>query len=91
MTTLKPILTEKSLNLADQGKYSFWVPTNANKFQIKKLIEETFGVNVQSVKTQTKRAITKRTIRGRLTTKSAKKKAIIKLKEGDKIDIFGKN
>jgi large subunit ribosomal protein L23 len=43
---LEPIITEKSMSAAKEGKYTFRVDRNVNKHQIKQLVEKVFGVNV---------------------------------------------
>ena len=47
----KPIITEKSMNATAEKKYTFKVDVNANKVEIKKAIEEIFGVKVEKVNT----------------------------------------
>ena len=83
-----PILTEKSLNEAKNGKYSFWVSPSLNKFEIGRLVKETFGVNVVSVKTANAKKMIKKNNRGKMTIVPAIKKAIVELKDKEKIDLF---
>lgn len=89
---LSPLITEKMTNItADKGKYGFLVNPKANKIQIAKAIEEKFNVHVTDVKTINHQGKTKTQFRksGRFTGKTAKfKKAIITLKEGEKIELF---
>jgi large subunit ribosomal protein L23 len=76
---------------ADKGKYGFLVNPKANKIQIAKAIEEKFNVHVTDVKTINHQGKSKTQFRksGRFTGKTAKyKKAIITLKEGEKIELF---
>lgn len=83
----KPIFTEKARELAKEGKYVFEVSEAANKNEIKKALEEMFGVEIIKVnilKTPKK----KRNFRGFLGWKKGLKKALIKVKEGQKIEIF---
>lgn len=89
---IKPIISEKSTKAADtQNKYSFVVAKDANKITIGKAIEDYYNVTVVDVNTvimpaKAKSRMTKTAvIKGR---KPAFKKAIIKLAEGDSIDIF---
>lgn len=84
---IKPIFTEKSMQKAKNGIYSFWVLPTLAKNQIRKLIEEAFEVKVGSVNTQNYKKMVGRSMRGKKVTKVAKKKAMITLKTG-KIDIF---
>jgi large subunit ribosomal protein L23 len=85
---LKALLTEKSLEKAKNGKYSFWVDKGLTKYQIKKLINETFGVNVIDVRTVNIKGEIKRTNRGSIKTIKPQKKAIVTLKEKEKIELF---
>ena len=89
---LKPIVTEKMTDQGETlGRYGFVVDKKANKIQIKKAIEEMYGVNVVAVNTITYSGKNKsrytRTgiISG--TTKSYKK-AIVTLAEGETIDFY---
>ncbi|MDR1155929.1 MAG: 50S ribosomal protein L23 [Bacteroidales bacterium] len=89
---LKPILTEK-LTAQEEPlqRYGFMVDRTANKIQIKKAIEEMYGVTVASVNTmryagKNKSRFTKA---GVIAGKSnAYKKAMITVKKGDKIDFY---
>jgi large subunit ribosomal protein L23 len=89
---LKPIVTEKmTAQGEDMNRFGFIVAKNANKIQIKKAVEEMYGVNVVAVNTMVYAGKNKsrytRTgiINGR--TKSFKK-AIVTLAEGDTIDFY---
>ena len=86
---LKPIITEKSMNLMSEKKYTFSVHTQATKTQIKEAVQKMFdGVKVESVNTMNMDGKTKR--RGMTFGKTAKtKKAIVKLTADSKdIEIF---
>ena len=48
---LKPVITENSMDLLSDKKYTFKVATDANKIEIKKAVEEIFGVKVEKVNT----------------------------------------
>ncbi len=85
---IKPIFTEKSLRLAKEGKYAFWVADDANKPGIKSEIARTFGVRVVSVKTIKVGNEVGRNAKGNKYAKIGGKKAVVTLKDGDKIDIF---
>ena len=80
-----PIVTEKSNTLnAEQNCYTFQVSVNANKIEIRKAIETIFNVSVIRVNTLCQKGKVKRM--GRFSGKRADwKKAIVKLKAGDKI------
>jgi large subunit ribosomal protein L23 len=89
---IKPLVTEKMTDLMErENKYGFVVDHNSNKIEIAKAVEKRFEVNVVAVNTikykgKTKTQFTKR---GRFTGKTPQfKKAIITLKEGQKLDLF---
>mgnify|MGYP001007021063 CR=1 FL=1 len=85
---IRPLVTEKAVNLAqEQNKYTFYVHRRANKVEIKRAVEELFNVKVMAVNTMTVKGKKKRV--GRFVgLKPLRKKAIVTLNEGDKIDIF---
>ena len=89
---LKPIVTEKmTLQGEALNRYGFVVDKRANKVQIKKAVEEMYGVTVNSVNTQRTagKLKTRYTKAGVIKGRNAShKKAIITLKEGDKIDFY---
>lgn len=72
---IKPVFTEKSTADAKKGKYTFWVEAGAGKRQIKSEIGQIFNVDVRKVRT---------------LKISGGKKAIVELKEGQKLDIYEK-
>ena len=85
---LRPVVSEKSYGLLDEGKYTFVVATDANKTQIKQAVEEVFRVKVTGVNTLNRQGKRRRTRFGwgkRVDTK----RAIVTLADGDRIDIFG--
>lgn len=85
----KGIISEKSLREAGKGFYTFTVVKKANKAQIKKAIEDQFKVNVTSIKTLNFKGKVKRAGRRRKEVRMPGfKKALVKLKKGQKIDIF---
>lgn len=81
-----PIITEKATLLSEFNQISFWVPTDANKFEIKHAIEGLFDVKVTTVNTLRQKGKTKR-FRGRVGRRSDRKKAIVTLAEGQSIDV----
>jgi large subunit ribosomal protein L23 len=85
---LGPMLTEKGTLLKEkENKVLFKVATEANKIEIKKAVEETFKVKVDNVATINCRGKIKRM--GRYEGKRPDwKKAIITLKEGEKLDVI---
>jgi len=85
---LKPVVSEKSYGLLDEGKYTFVVAPTANKTQIKQAVEEVFRVKVTGVNTLNRQGKRRRTRFG-WGKRSDTKRAIVTLAEGDRIDIFG--
>jgi large subunit ribosomal protein L23 len=86
---LKPVVTEKSMNMMAEKKYTFYVHPEANKAQIKEAVQRMFeGTKVREVKTMNLEGKTRR--RGMIFGKTAKKKkAIVFLTEDSKeIEIF---
>ena len=83
---LSPVVSEKSYNLIDDGKYTFVVDPRANKTEIKLAIEKIFNVKVDSVNTLNRQGKTRRTKFGQGKRKDTKR-AIVTLKSGS-IDIF---
>ncbi len=88
----KPIVTEKMTSQGDKyNRYGFLVAKNANKLQIKKAVEELYGVTVESVNTMRYggKIKTRNTKSGFLVGKTAAtKKAVVTLAEGNKIDFY---
>ncbi|MCL2707253.1 MAG: 50S ribosomal protein L23 [Dehalococcoidia bacterium] len=82
----KPIITEKSTILQSGGKYAFEVAKAANKTQIKDAVEKAFKVTVISVNVMVIKGKLRRVGRG-ITLTPSKKKAIVTLKAGDKIEM----
>jgi large subunit ribosomal protein L23 len=89
---IKPVITEKMTEQSDTfNRFAFVVDRSANKIEIKKAVEETYDVTVESVRTMV--CIGKKRTRG---TKSGfisgrtktYKKAIVSLSEGDTIDFY---
>lgn len=83
---IRPIVSEKSYNLIDQGKYTFEVDPRANKTEIKLAIEKIFDVTVSSVNTINRQGKTRKTRFGMGRRKDTKR-AIVTLSRGT-IDIF---
>ena len=84
----KPVVSEKSTLLIEKdNKYVFEVDTRSNKIQIKQAVEEIFKVSVTKVRTMRVRGKAKR-VRFKLGLTPERKKAIVTLKKGDRIDLF---
>ncbi len=85
---LKPVITERSMDTLQAGKYTFKVAKDANKSEIKKAVDTLFGVEVAKVNTISVKGKVKRVGRYVGTT-SAWKKAIVTLTADSKtIEFF---
>jgi large subunit ribosomal protein L23 len=85
---LAPVISEKSYGLIDGNKYTFEVHPEANKTQIKIAVEKVFNVKVTDVNTLNRQGKRKRTKFG-YGQRKASKRAIVTLRDGDSIDVFG--
>ncbi len=88
---LKPVISEKSLDETQRGKYTFRVHVDANKLQVKAAIEELFKVEVIQVNVSTNKPKEKSRNRRRTRIKgwtSSWKKAVVTLAAGQKIEFF---
>ncbi len=90
---IKPLITEKAETLSEErNQYSFVVDKKANKIEIRKAVEDLYSVTVESVNTLVMPAKQKnRSTRSGILTgrKSAYKKAVVTLADGEVIDHFG--
>jgi len=83
----RPIVSEKTTKLSEDRKYTFEVDKRANKIQIKEAVETLFKVKVEKVNVINAKAKQKKV--GEYTGMTASvSKAIVTLKEGNKIDIY---
>ena len=89
-TIVRPVVSEKSTVLGEEGKYIFEVAPDANKIQIKAAVEEAFAnkkINVAAVNILHVPGKVRR--RGRSVGKTRSwKKAIVTLKSGQRLDLF---
>ena len=88
---LRPVISEKSMDETQRGKYTFAVHDDANKLMIKDAVEELFKVTVLDVNVLTTKAKEKRrgTKRGRIVGHTTPwRKAIVTLAPGQKIEFF---
>ena len=84
----RPLLTEKATIAREtENEYAFEVDMRANKIQIKGAVESRFDVTVKSVRTVTMRGKIKR-MGAHEGKRSDRKKALIRLQEGQSIDLF---
>jgi large subunit ribosomal protein L23 len=84
---LAPVVSEKSYSLLDNNTYTFVVHPRANKTEIRQAVEAIWGVKVVGVNTINRKGKTKR-FRFTQGKRPDSKRAIVKLAEGDKIEIF---
>ena len=84
---LFPAITEKAYTLSEEGKYVFWVAPSADKRQIARAVSEIYSVKVRKVNILRYRPQNV-SFRGRKGKTAGKKKAIVTLEPGEKIDLF---
>ena len=85
---IAPVVSEKSYAEIENGKYSFRVHQDAHKTQVRQAVEQAFDVKVDAVNIIHVRPKPKR--RGLIKgTRPGWKKAIVQVREGDTIEIFG--
>lgn len=84
----KPVLSEKSLAMGEQFKYTFIVDKKSNKNLVKIAIENIFNVNVNKVNIINTCGVTKR-FKGNIGRTSDYKKAIVTIDKGQTIDLTG--
>ncbi len=87
---LKPVISEKSYSLANESnKYVFFVDSGINKIEIKNAVEKKYKVKVLGVNTTVKPGKMVRDLKSNKSSRrSDKRKAVVTLKKGDKIDEF---
>jgi len=84
---LRKNISEKTTILSENGKYTFKVYPHTNKIQIKKAINDHYGVHVKDVNIiNIKDKV--RILRGKKGIKTGYKKAVVTLKSGEKIEIM---
>ena len=89
---IKPVITEKATSVSElHNCFSFLVNIKANKVEIKKAVEASYGVSVEKVRTlnygpERKTKYTKTGIQSGKT--NATKKAVVQVAEGDTIDFY---
>ena len=82
------LLTEKGMGLTEsQNKYVFKVSRSANKLEIKKAVEQLFGVEVTKVNTMNRQGKKKRERSMNYGRTANWKRALVTLKEGESIDL----
>jgi large subunit ribosomal protein L23 len=86
---LRPVVSEKSYGLLDEGKYTFVVAPGANKTQIRLAVEAVFGVKVTGVNTLNRPGKRKRSRTGFGKRKDTKRAIVTISQESRTIDVFG--
>ena len=90
---IRPVLSEKVNRLTEKfNRYTFIVDRKANKLEIKKAVEEFYGIQVEEVNTlvMPSKAKSRNTKAGVVSgRKPAKKKAIVSVAKGETIDLYG--
>ena len=86
---IRPVVSEKSYGLLDDGVYTFIVDPGANKTEIRQAVESIFNVEVTNVNTLNRKGKRKRMRRqASFGRRPDTKRAIVTLKAGDRIDLF---
>lgn len=89
LTLIEPLITETTIAQAGKRWYTFSSPIDQTKPKLRELIEKNFKVHVLEIKTMRVKGKTKRSPRSRrLIQGSSWKKVMVKVKEGEKIDLF---
>lgn len=84
----KILLTEKGTRLSEaENKYQFHVATDANKLEVKRAVEQLFGVHVTGVNTMVRKGKKKRERTQHFGRTNAWKRALVTLKTGETIDL----
>jgi large subunit ribosomal protein L23 len=85
---IRPVVTEASAMLQEERQtYTFIVAKEANKLEIRNAVQQLFNVTVQDVRTANYPGKVRRVGRS-IGRKSGYKKALVKLVEGDSIDVY---
>jgi large subunit ribosomal protein L23 len=84
---IRPVVSEKSYGLIDQNTYTFVVHPEATKVQIRQAVESIWGVKVVAVNTSNRKG-KRKTYRYSRGKRADTKRGIVKLAEGDKIELF---
>jgi large subunit ribosomal protein L23 len=86
---LRPVVSEKSYALMDEGTYVFVVDTRANKIEIRDAVQTSFGVRVKSVNTMNRKGKRKRQRKQQgFGQRPDTKRAIVRLVGDDRIELF---
>jgi large subunit ribosomal protein L23 len=89
---LRPVVSEKSYRLMEDGVYIFVVAPDATRIEVRLAVEQAFGVRVTNVNTLNRKGKLRRNRRTNTVGKRPDtKRAIVSLVSGDRIDLFEKN
>ena len=89
---LKPVVSEKSYRLMEDGVYVFVVAPDATKIDVRYAVEQTFGVRVTNVNTLNRKGKLRRNRKTNTVGKRPDtKRAVVTLAGGDRIDLFEKS
>jgi large subunit ribosomal protein L23 len=89
---MRPVVSEKSYALMDDGIYVFVVAPDATKIEVRQAVEQAFGVRVTKVNTLNRKGKRRRNRKSNtFGTRPSTKRAIVTLHEGDRIDLFEKS
>ena len=88
---VRPIVSEKSYALMEDGVYVFVVAPSATKVDVRRAVERAFGVRVKKVNTLNRKGKQRRNRKtNTVGTRASTKRAVVTLAGGDKIDLFEK-
>jgi large subunit ribosomal protein L23 len=85
---IKPVVTERSMDDAAGGKYTFKVATDANKTEVKQALEEIFGIDIKKVNIMNVRGKLKRMGKNVGRTAASKKAIVILAPNSKEIEFF---
>jgi large subunit ribosomal protein L23 len=89
---VRPVVSEKSYALMEDGAYIFVVAPDATKIDVRHAVEQVFGVKVKSVNTLNRKGKVRRNRKtNTMGKRPATKRAVVTLAGGDKIDLFEKS
>lgn len=89
---LRPVVSEKSYSLMEDGTYVFVVAPDATRVEVRAAVEQVFGVRVTKVNTMNRKGKKRRNRRTNVVgTRPSTKRALVTLAAGDRIDLFEKS
>jgi large subunit ribosomal protein L23 len=89
---VRPVVSEKSYALMDDGVYIFVIAPDATKIDVRHAVEQAFGVRVTKVNTLNRKGKRRRNRRSNTVgTRPSTKRAVVTLAVGDRIDLFEKS